>query len=407
MILEGSQSASIKPNIEIESQRLYYLDWLRIFAVFLLFLFHTARIFDIGEDNYVENAIPSPTITIIFIYMVNFFHMPLFFLISGASSNLSIRKRGIKKYCVERVLRLLIPFVFGLLVIVPPQPFLAAKTYNGYTGSYLNWLFFDYFLTGFGNIEGYRGTLTPAHLWFIGVLFVLSFIALPIIVLLNRKDRLLMRKIGEYAEKRPFLTLYLIPVIIVTAIKAIPIEILGKHVLYYLACFILGYILVNDNNLGFRIKQFRKYLVIIMGIGYPTIAVYEFLRYFTGFGNSTISYFVDGFGIGVIMWATNLTLYCVFMEKVNRTGFIHRYASQAAYPVYIQHQTWLVLIAYYIVPLNMHYGWKFVIIMSGGFLLSMIGFEIIRRVNILRFFFGMKWVPQLHHKKRNVNNIEK
>lgn len=404
MVLEDNHSITMESDVAENKKRLYYLDWLRIFAVLLLFLFHTARVFDIGEENYVENAIPSPTITILFIYMLNLFHMPLFFVISGASTNLSINKRGMKQFSIERVLRLLIPFILGMFIIVPPQPFLAAKAYTGYTGSYLNWLFFDYFLTGFGDIEGYRGTLTPSHLWFIGVLFVLSFIALPIIALLNRKDHLPMRKISNYAEKRAFITLYLIPVVIVTAVKAIPIEIAGKYMLYYFACFILGYILVNDNKLGASIRQFRKYLLIIMSVGFPIVATYYFLRCFTGYGNPTISYFVDGFGIGFVMWATILTLYSIFMEKANRTGFVHRYASQAAYPVYIQHQTWLYIFAYLIVPLNMNYAWKFILIMIGGFALSVIGFEIIRRVNILRIIFGMKWVPQLHRKMKIVNN---
>ena len=32
------------------------IDWLRIGAVCLLFPFHTARLFDIWEANYVKNA---------------------------------------------------------------------------------------------------------------------------------------------------------------------------------------------------------------------------------------------------------------------------------------------------------------------------------------------------------------
>ena len=75
---------SLDPEYQNSQQRLFYLDWLRIFAVLLLFLFHTARVFDIWEENYVENTILSPVITILFISMLNVFHMPLFFFISGA-----------------------------------------------------------------------------------------------------------------------------------------------------------------------------------------------------------------------------------------------------------------------------------------------------------------------------------
>jgi hypothetical protein len=333
--------------------------------------------------------------------------MPLFFFISGASSYLSIKKRGLKKYSTERVLRLLIPFILGVLIVVPPQPFLAAKRFNAYSGNYFNWVFFDYFQTGLRDIEGYRGTLTPAHLWFIGVLFILSFVALPIILLLERQDGKIFSKLILFAKRRPFLTLYIIPVVIATSFLALPVEIAGKNALYYLACFLFGYIIIRDPTLGKLIARFRKILYIIMAIGYTIFILYYYLSIYTGFGNSTTSYIMNGFSLGLVMWATVLSIYSIFMEKMNRAGKIHRYASPAAYPLYIQHQTWIMVVAYFIVPLNIHYGWKYVIILIGGFLLSIIGFEIIRRVNILRIMFGMKWKKRLPSKIKTVNRSNK
>ncbi len=405
MTLEDVQLA-VKPIKERKQERLFYLDWLRIFATLLLFFFHTARVFSF-ENNYVENDIISPTIVIFFIFVIHTFHMPLFFLISGASTYLSLQKRGIKKYSFERVTRLFIPFILGILIVVPPQPFLASLTYQGYAGNYFNWMFFDYFQLGLGDIEGYRGdSMTPSHLWFIGVLFILSFVALPMIVLMERKDSNFIQKIGDFAEKRPFLTLYIIPTVIVTVAIALPIEIAGKNAVYYLACFLFGYIIVHEKNrerFGRLIKSIRLFLVLIMAIGYPIFIIYKYLRVYTEFGSSLMSYFIDGFGLGIVMWATILVLYSVFMEKGNRTGPVHKYSSQAAYPLYIQHQTWLFIVAYFVVQLPIHYGFKYVIILIGGFLLSIIGFEIIRRVNLLRIMFGMKWKKRLPSKTKIVN----
>ena len=47
--------------------------------------------------------------------------MSLLFLLAGSGTWLAFRHRGPGQYVGERAKRLLIPFVFGLVVIVPPQ----------------------------------------------------------------------------------------------------------------------------------------------------------------------------------------------------------------------------------------------------------------------------------------------
>jgi peptidoglycan/LPS O-acetylase OafA/YrhL len=47
--------------------------------------------------------------------------MPLLFVISGMGIWYSLRSRTMKAFSWERVHRLLVPLVFGVLVIVPPH----------------------------------------------------------------------------------------------------------------------------------------------------------------------------------------------------------------------------------------------------------------------------------------------
>ena len=96
------------------------IDWLRIAAVLLLIPYHTARCFNWDEDFYVKNDPPwQPAQR--FVEFVNPWQMSLLFLLAGASTWLAFRHRGPGEYVGERAKRLLIPFVFGLIVIVPPQ----------------------------------------------------------------------------------------------------------------------------------------------------------------------------------------------------------------------------------------------------------------------------------------------
>lgn len=52
--------------------------------------------------------------------------MPILFVLAGAAAWFALGHRSPGDYVVERFKRLLVPFVFGVLVIVPPQAYLVA-----------------------------------------------------------------------------------------------------------------------------------------------------------------------------------------------------------------------------------------------------------------------------------------
>jgi fucose 4-O-acetylase-like acetyltransferase len=82
------------------NDRLYYLDGLRVFAVLLLIPSHTGMIF-VHWDFPIENNVTSDGLTILNAFIANW-HMPLFFLVSGASSYLALKKRNANVYVKER-----------------------------------------------------------------------------------------------------------------------------------------------------------------------------------------------------------------------------------------------------------------------------------------------------------------
>ena len=82
------------------------IDWLRIFGIFLLFPYHTARIYDPREPNYIHSDIVIPA-GVIFMDLVWPWFMPLMFLVAAAAWY-SLQKRDARHYLKERVLRLFI-----------------------------------------------------------------------------------------------------------------------------------------------------------------------------------------------------------------------------------------------------------------------------------------------------------
>ena len=366
--------------------RKYYLDWLRIFATLLLFFFHTARCFDIWEINYIENSELSSWITILFVWVINIFHMPLFFFIAGTSSKLALQRKSFVKYSKNRFTRLFIPFIFGLLIIVPPQPFLAAKYHNGYLGSFFDF-YLNYFQTGFQDITGYRGTFTPGHLWFIIILYAISIIALPIMKMLNSPSGTEFQE--KYFHHVNFIRIFIIPTLII-AISLIFPKIVGKNIAYYFVVFLLGYLMIGNSEVEEFIMQKKKNWLTISIIGLIIMTIYYMFRvYFNvNFGNLHILFSILAYSI--TMWAIILASVGYSKKYFNKSNNFHRYFAPASYPLYILHQTVIIIVAYFIVQWSVVYWVKFIIIIILAFGGSLVIYELIRRIKILNWAFGMK-----------------
>ena len=106
-------------NLNTENTRLYYIDWLRVLAIFGVFLFHSSSVFN-TMDFHIKNADQSEMLTIIQAFFFPW-GMPLFFTIAGAGTWFALRRRSSIEYIRERTNRLLIPFVVGSLLLAPIQ----------------------------------------------------------------------------------------------------------------------------------------------------------------------------------------------------------------------------------------------------------------------------------------------
>jgi len=69
------------------------------------------------------------------------------------------------------------------------------------------------------------------------------------------------------------------------------------------------------------------------------------------------------------------------------------YGSQAVLPFYILHQTIILFVGWYIIPLDMFFLLKYLIISTLSFILIMLIYEVcIKRINMIRFLFGMRLI---------------
>ena len=154
------------------SERLVDLDWIRIVAFGVLVVYHVGMYY-VTWDWHVKSVHASTAAE----PPMRFFspwRMDLIFVVSGAATAFMLRRRSAGGELLrERARRLLVPLVFGTLVVVPPQSYLEVVQHLGYAGSFPE--FMRAYLSadaGLCRAPG-RCLVLPTwnHLWYLPYLF--------------------------------------------------------------------------------------------------------------------------------------------------------------------------------------------------------------------------------------------
>ena len=341
--------------------RKYYIDNLRSFTIVTVFLYHIFMLYNNwGEDFYIHGE--SLLIPSIFNLIVCFWIMPLLFAVAGISSRYALERRGTVEYVKERVSKLLLPFIFGVLFIVPVQPYLAGIFFNGQAK------YFDSF-TKITDLSGYDGAFTPAHLWFILFLFVTSMGFLPLMIWYKNKGK------GTLGDKVPLILIILMglfPCIVQNDIFE-AVEFSGKSILESSAYFLLGYFFLSNDNL---LEKLQKYRFLLLGL---------FFLY-AGF---TV-FILDGEFYEMASWLSILAFLGLAGRYLNFTGKITGYLSKSSFGIYIFHQSWIIIAAFFVFKVTDDPILQIPLVFLSSILLTFGTNEVCRRVSILRIMFGLK-----------------
>jgi peptidoglycan/LPS O-acetylase OafA/YrhL len=390
LVSDGARAAGTPPvdGAAASAGRLDYIDWLRLLAVTLLLPYHSARVFDIFDTFYVKNAVLSGGLSAIIAFL-DPWHMPFFFVLAGMSTCLALRRRSGGQYLCERLRRLLVPLVFGILVIVPPQAYLARVTHAGYSGSYLQF-YPTFFQIQPGDLTGYTGDFTPAHLWFILFLFVFSIVALPLFLWL-RSER------GQTVVARGF-AVFRYPCAIFLLILPLGVtdgllpDFGGKNPFFYLMLFLYGYLLVASEQLQRAVDRHRWWaLALALLTSAVTLVAAALDLNPARFSAADIALF---FARMTSAWCWTIALLGLgrrYLIASRLPGPLLGYAREASYSIYILHQTVIVAIAFVVVGWDTSVAIKYVAILVAASAGTLLIYEfLVRRLRPARFLFGMK-----------------
>ena len=383
------------------SDRLHYLDWLRVLAIFMVFLFHAVHPFDFG-DWQVKNVDQSEVLTIILLILA-MWGMPFFFLVAGAGSWLALKRRTGSQYLRERFYRLLIPFIVGFILFSPIEYYCENmnKMQRGLQTSFQPFLssftIFNPLLLRFPGFSP-RWLGSGYHLWFLGFLFCFALITLPLFMWLKKKPGMgLISRIAKLCEHRGGLLIFIIPFIIVklTLTPIVPLEHDWADFVFLMCFFALGFILFADEGFTNAIRRDWWIFLIL-----PTVIILGLLGMYladipviTWYETPGISQFLlIQLLISIIAVCYSLTMLFVGMRFLDFNNKWLRYGQEAALPFFVLHQPVIIVIAYFVVQLNAGILMKLPVVVLSSFVVTIGLYElIIQRVHILRLAFGMKF----------------
>ncbi len=367
--------------------RRYDLDWLRVIVFGLLIFYHVGMFF-VPWGWHIKNNVIYDWLTIP-MWFLNQWRLPILFVISGMGTYYALGKRSGLQFTVERLKRLLIPLLFGMLIIVPPQIYFERLDREQFSGSYFEFWPSEAFVGVYPS-----GNLSWHHLWFLPYLLLFSLVLIPVFLYLRKHPQNQLKAWLGKQFIHPFRAfLFIIPLYLVEALVEpfFPVThaLIGDWftISNYILLFFFGFLLISIKEIFWATVQTYRKLYLIVGI----ISFLIMLATVRIFEDSTVRHFTEALIKVVNMWAWILALFGFAAHFLNKKSSLLSYCNQAVYPFYILHQTITIVLAYYMMDLDWSFFTKATLLTIGTFGGSWLLYEfLIRRIKPLRPLFGLK-----------------
>jgi surface polysaccharide O-acyltransferase-like enzyme len=410
-----SQGAGGQAVVDQPPSRREELDLLRALVVVGLVFFHTAVIFGAGE--FPVKAAAENRVATVFLGFGATWGMPLLFLISGMGIWFSLRSRNAGVFARERLRRLGVPLLVGLLTLVPLQVYLGLRR-AGDSSSYADFyarfwdvrpaLEFPFVITAAPD----GGEFEAGHLWFLVCLLGFSLVLLPGFAWLRRPSGAgLLGRLGGLLARRGGLLLLALPIAVVEVALGSEVGQGGWNNGSYALLLAYGYLAAADPRIGEAFqRQWRPAaalgLLLFVTAGAALAAADAHAEPFTAMDPLSMGFrllkSVDGW-----LWVVAVVGLARSHvqrrrrspaqpghhrpDKANLLRRLGAYANDAVLPFYVLHETVIVVVAFFVLSWPIGGGAQYCVIVLLSLAATLLLYHLgIRRHRVTRFLFGLR-----------------
>jgi glucans biosynthesis protein C len=357
--------------------RLFFVDWLRIAAFALLVLYHVGMLY-VPWHFHVKQT-PTYTELIPLMRLTNPWRMGLLFVISGLATGLMLGRPGLAR---ERSKRLLLPLVLGIAVIVPPQAWLQVREQFGFDRGYGDFL--RLYFVAYGGLCNARECLvlpTWNHLWFLPYLWCYTVLLLMALMYAPVKG---LQRAADWMARLPGWSVLVVPMLWLGASRALLFPRFGEtHALFddwaahaaYLPLFAAGVLLARRQSLQAQLQALRWPALLL------ALAAWAVLLSFKGLPVR--------WAFAVAQWGGIVAAFGFARAHLDHDHRWRAPLTEAVFPLYLVHQTVLIIAAVALRSLKLPVGLEATVIIlctsAGGFA----AWQLARRVAVLRPWLGV------------------
>ena len=371
--------------------RHYGMDWLRIGAFALLIFYHIGMVF-VPWGWHVKIAQPRDWVQIPMM-ATNSWRLPLLFLVSGyASAALFAKMGGAGSFMRSRSARLLVPLAFGMVIIIPVQPWIELVTQHGYSGSFGHFWLHDYFR--FGSLEGIV-LPTWQHLWFVVYLFAYTALAalllavLPAPVRARIADAVARWLDGWGMLATPFAAWLFILFLFPGHRDTHALIDDGPAHLHFLVPFFIGWLLRVRPGLFEAVARCWPAAAVLAVAAYATIAWAMWAA--PGDGPPPAAVITPFMVVRLVQgWATIVALVGIADRYGNRDHPKRAMLAEAVFPFYSIHQTIIVAVGWYLLRAGVSAMPSFLILVAATVIGCWLFYAIGRSIGWLRPLIGLQ-----------------
>ncbi len=359
--------------------RIATLDWLRVSLILLVFLHHALMPFN-GDDWHITNSEHSKLLDDIMVFFEQI-RLPTLFFIAGAGTSLLLNTLSAWQFSVDKIRRLLLPLLVGMLCVVPIQHYYESpESYDSIIHAYQStWLKFD-----------------ANHLWFIEFLWVFMLLAAFITWIRGAFFKHVRIRLPKLTLS-PIVILGLIAIVLVfTRVTLKAYEPSQDHDLlnysvsgFYLSFFVFGVLAIKSRAVWQTFESQRR----ISLISFLIISVLFYGYYYVDFSpylSLSVRWLIWWGMCTLVSYTALLTMMGFGLRYLRHSPPWLRVLNTHIFPFYIFHQSVIVVLGFYVVALPIGIFAKAALLSFSSLLVSSLLCISVSLATPLKWLFGLK-----------------